>query len=76
MNSLVDDEVGGETQHGAVALLVRPPAQAEGHEEQPGALEQRHLVVQVEAPEAWETEGTLSLLLLLLLTANWNRWSS
>lgn len=45
INSLVDDEVRGEAQHGAVALLVRPPAQAEGHEEEPGALEQRHLVV-------------------------------
>lgn len=52
MNSLVDDEVGGEAQHGAVALFVRPPAQAEGHEEEPGALKQRHLVVQMEAPEA------------------------
>lgn len=74
VNSLVDNEVGGEAQHGAVALLVRSPAQAEGHEEEPGALEQRHLVVQVEAPEAWEMEGTKSLL-LLQLTANWSRWT-
>lgn len=59
---LVDDEVGGKAQHGAVALLVRTPAQAEGHEEEPRALEQCHLVVQVKAPEAWGGRGGEMLL--------------
>lgn len=51
---LVDDEVWGEAEHAAVALLVRPPAETEGHEEEPGALQQRHLVVQVQVTEACE----------------------
>ena len=32
---LVDDEVGREAEHFAVALLVGPPPEAEGHEEEP-----------------------------------------
>lgn len=48
---LVDDHVWREAQHVAVALLVRPPAQAETHEEEPRALQQGHLVVQVQVPE-------------------------
>lgn len=48
---LVYDEVWREAQHVAVALLVRPPAKTERHEEEPGALQQSHLVVQVQVPE-------------------------
>lgn len=48
---LVDDEVWCEAEHVAVALLVRSPSQAEGHEEEPGALQQSHLVVQVQVPK-------------------------
>lgn len=44
---LIDDQVWCEAQHVAIALLVRPPAQAEGHEEEPGALQQGHLVIQM-----------------------------
>ena len=49
---LVDDEVGREAEHVSAALLVGPPSQAEGHEEEPRALQQSHLVVQVQVPEA------------------------
>lgn len=48
---LVDDEVGCEAEHVAIALLVRPPAQTERHDEKPGALQQCHLVIQVQVPE-------------------------
>lgn len=48
---LVDDHVRRKAEHVAVALLVGPPAQAEAHEEEPGALQQGHLVVQVQVPE-------------------------
>lgn len=50
---LIDDEVWCEAEHVAVALLVRPPAQAERHEEEPGALQQGHLIIQVQVPETW-----------------------
>ena len=50
---LVDDEVGCKAEHVAVALLIGSPAEAEGHDEEPRALQQRHLVVQVEVTEAW-----------------------
>ena len=49
---LVDDEVGREAEHVAVALLIGSPTEAERHEEEPRALQQRHLVVQVEVTEA------------------------
>lgn len=48
---LVDDKVRRKAEHVAVALLVRSPAQAERHEEEPGALQQSHLVVQVQVPK-------------------------
>ena len=48
---LVDDEVWGKAEHVAVALLVRSPAQTKGHEEKPGALQQGHLVIEVQVPE-------------------------
>lgn len=48
---LVDDEVWCKAKHVAVALLVRSPAQTERHEEEPGALQQSHLVVQMQVPE-------------------------
>ena len=53
---LVDDQVGGEAEHSSVTLLVGAPAQTEGHEEQPGALQQGHLVVQVKVPETCARE--------------------
>lgn len=52
LGSLIDDEVWSETQHASITLLVGSPAQAEGHEEEPGALQQRHLVIQVQVSEA------------------------
>lgn len=52
--SLVHDQVRGEAQYGPVALLVRAPAEAKGHEEEPGALQQGHLVVQVKVAETWK----------------------
>lgn len=54
--ALVDDEVGGEAEHAAVTLLVRPPPETEGHEEEPRALQQRHLVIQVQVTEAWTSQ--------------------
>lgn len=48
---LIDYEVWCEAEHVAVALLIRPPAQTEGHEEEPGTLQQGHLIVQVQVPE-------------------------
>lgn len=50
---LVDHQVWGEAQHVAVTLLVRSPAQTKRHEEEPGGLEQSHLIVQVKVPETY-----------------------
>jgi len=52
VSSLIDDEIWSETQHASITLLVGSPAQAEGHEEEPGALQQCHLVIQVQVSEA------------------------
>lgn len=49
---LIDDEIWSETQHSSITLLVRSPAQTEGHEEEPRALQQRHLIIQVQISEA------------------------
>lgn len=48
---LVYDEVWCKAKHVAVTLLVRPPAQTKRHEEKPGALQQSHLIIQVQVPE-------------------------
>ncbi len=48
---LVNDKIWCKAEHVAVALLVGPPAQTKRHEEEPGALQQSHLVVQVQVPK-------------------------
>lgn len=50
--SRVDDEIGGEAEHAAVTLLIGSPTKTEGHEEEPGALQQRHLVINVQVTKA------------------------
>lgn len=48
---LVYNQVWCKAKHVAVTLLVRPPAQTERHEEEPGVLQQSHLIIQVQVPE-------------------------
>lgn len=49
---LVDDEIGGKAEHATITLLIGPPTKTEGHEKEPGALQQCHLVIQVQVTEA------------------------
>lgn len=49
---LIYDQVWGKAKHVPVTLLVRPPAQTERHEEEPGVLQQSHLIIQVQVPES------------------------
>lgn len=51
LDLLIYDQVWCKAKHLAVTLLARPPAQTERHEEKPGALQQSHLIIQVQIPE-------------------------
>lgn len=51
LDSLVDDQVRSEAEHAAVALFIRAPTKTKGHEEEPGALQQSHLVIQIKVAE-------------------------
>lgn len=56
---LVYDQVGCKAKHVHVTLLVGPPAQTERHEEEPGVLQQSHLIIQVQVPESCGEEQKL-----------------
>lgn len=56
---LIYDQVWCKAKHVPVTLLVRPPAQTERHEEEPGVLQQSHLIIQVQVPESCGEEQKL-----------------
>lgn len=59
---LIYDQVWRKAKHVPVTLLVRPPAQTERHEEEPGVLQQSHLIIQVQVPEPCREEQKLQSL--------------
>lgn len=50
--ALIYDEIWGKAEQSAVTLFIGPPTEAEGHQEEPGALQQCHLVIKVQVTEA------------------------
>lgn len=49
---LINHKIWCEAQHVSVTLLVGSPAEPEGHEEEPGTLQESHLIIKVKVSEA------------------------
>ncbi len=50
---LIEDQVWGKVEHGAVSECVGPPAQSEHHHPHPWQLNHWHLIIHMQVTETW-----------------------